>query len=147
MKYVIEALFCSLYRLYGLYRLYSYCGLCSLPEIAWEFQSLRSLLKNTLRTELSKFSWILTLILEELLRKRPLQAPFSATFLVHLGQLLHPDDIKKDMTLYGKWIYSGSNSDVFLCSFSSDGQVIVEKVVVGASGDNVYHFGCVRCSS
>lgn len=70
-------------------------------------------------------------------KKRPLQAPFSSTFLVDLGQLLHPDDIKKDM--YGKWMYSGSHSDVFLCSFSSDGQVVVEKAAVGASGNNVYH--------
>ena len=69
-------------------------------------------------------------------KKRPLQAPFSSTFLVDLGQLSHPDDVKKDM--YGKWLYSGSHSDVFLCSFSSSGQVVVEKAAPGASGDNVY---------
>ena len=69
-------------------------------------------------------------------KKRPLQTPFSATFLVDLGQLSHPDDIKKDM--YGKWLYSGSHSDVFLCSFSSGGQVRVEKAAAGASGDCVY---------
>ena len=69
-------------------------------------------------------------------KKRPLQAPFSSTFLVDLGQLSHPDDIKD---IYGKWMYSGSHSDVFLCSLSSDGEVVVENAAVGVSGNNVYH--------
>ena len=69
-------------------------------------------------------------------KKRPLQAPFSSTFLVDLSQLSHPDDVKKDM--YGKWLYSGSHSDILLCSFSSSGQVVVEKAAPGSSGDNVY---------
>ena len=73
---------------------------------------------------------------KRIVKKRPLQTPFSSTFLVDLGQLAHPDDVKKDM--YGKWLYSGSHSDVFLCSFSSDGDVVVEKAAVGASGGNVY---------
>ena len=33
-------------------------------------------------------------------KKRPLQVPFSSIFLVDLGQLAHPDDVKKDK--YGK---------------------------------------------
>ena len=47
--------------------------------------------------------------------KRPLEAPFSSTFIVDVSKLAHPD-VKKDM--YGKWLYSGSHSDVFLCSYS-----------------------------
>ena len=77
--------------------------------------------------------------------KMPLQSPFSSIFLVDLSQLSHPDDVKKDM--YGKWLYSGSHSDIFLCSFSSSGQVVVEKAAPGASGDNVYSLRCLQCSS
>ena len=69
-------------------------------------------------------------------QKRPLEAPFSSTYVVNLRNLSHPDDIKKDM--YGKWLHSGSHSDVFLCSYSPDGQAIIEKAAPGASGDNVY---------
>ena len=69
-------------------------------------------------------------------KKRPLEAPFNCTFVVDLSNLSHADDIKKDM--YGKWLHSGSHSDIFLCSYSSDGCVMIEKAAPGASGNNVY---------
>ena len=34
------------------------------------------------------------------------------------SKLAHPDDIKKD--LYGKWLHSGSHTDVFICTYSED---------------------------
>ena len=69
-------------------------------------------------------------------KRRPLEAPYSATFVVDISELSHPDDIKKDM--YGKWLYSGSHSDVFLCSYSLNGNVMIEKAAPGASGSNAY---------
>ena len=69
--------------------------------------------------------------------KRPLEAPFSSTFVVDVSKLAHPDDIKKDV--YGKWLYSGSHSDVFICSYSQDDKVSIERAAAGASGDNVYY--------
>lgn len=65
--------------------------------------------------------------------KRPLLAPFSLTFVVDIA---HPDDIKKDM--YGKWLHSGSHTDVFLCTYDGD-EVNIEKAACGTSGDNVYY--------
>ena len=41
--------------------------------------------------------------------------------------------------MYGKWLYSGSYSDVFLCSYSESRQVMIEKAAAGANGDNVYY--------
>ena len=70
-------------------------------------------------------------------KKRPLETSFSATFVVDISKLSHSDDVKKDM--YGKWLYSGSHSDVFLCSYSESGQVMIEKAAAGANGDNVYY--------
>jgi len=66
--------------------------------------------------------------------RRPLECSFSASFVVDISKLSHPDDIKKDM--YGKWLHSGSHTDIFRCAYS-DG---VEKAAPGASGDNVYYY-------
>ena len=69
--------------------------------------------------------------------QRPMETEFSSTFVVDITKLLHPDDIKKDM--YGKWLYKGSHTDVFKCSFGEDSGVIVEKMAPGATGDNVFY--------
>ena len=69
-------------------------------------------------------------------RARPLETTTSATFIVHVCNLKHRDDIKKDM--YGKWKHHGSHTDVFKCKFDDRSQVYVEKVAEGASGDNVF---------
>ena len=47
--------------------------------------------------------------------KRPLESSFSASYVVDVSTLTHPDDIKKDM--YDKWIHSGSHADVFRCTY------------------------------
>ncbi len=69
--------------------------------------------------------------------KRPLDVPHSSTFVVDVSKLGHPDDIKKD--IYGKWLHSGSHSDVFICSYLQEDKVSIEKAAPGASGDNVYY--------
>ena len=69
--------------------------------------------------------------------KRPLDAPSSSTFVVDISKLSHPDDIKKDM--YGKWLHSGSHTDVFICTYNEDDSVNIEKAASGASGKNVYY--------
>ena len=57
-------------------------------------------------------------------------------YVVNLHNLSHPDDIKKD--IYGKWLHFGSYFDIFLCSYSHDGEPVIEKAAAGASGNNVY---------
>ena len=69
--------------------------------------------------------------------RRPLEVPYSSTFVVDVSKLSHPDDIKKDM--YGKWLHSGSHSDVFLCTYLQEDNVNIEKAAPGASGENVYY--------
>ena len=74
---------------------------------------------------------------DRIAKQRPLQTHCSSTFVVDITYLSHPDDIKKDM--YGKWLYKGSHTDVFRCSFDDYGKVLVEKAAPGASGPNVYY--------
>ena len=70
-------------------------------------------------------------------KQRPLQTQCSATFIVDVTHLAHPDDIKKDM--YGKWLYKGYHTDVFRCTLDQNNKVCVEKAAPGASGSNVYY--------
>ena len=79
---------------------------------------------------------------ERIATRRPLEAPFSSTYVVDVSKLAHVDDIKKDM--YGKWLYSGSHTDLFICSYSDDNKVLIEKVAPGAHGENVYHLRRLR---
>ena len=69
--------------------------------------------------------------------KRPLEVPYSSTFVVDVSKLGHPNDIKKDM--YGKWLHSGSHSDVFICSYLQEDKVNIERAAPGATGENVYY--------
>ena len=68
--------------------------------------------------------------------KRPLNITRSATYVVDVSKLAHPDDVKKDS--FGIWKHSGSHT---LCSKSlcadDDGNVDVEKCAPGASRDNI----------
>ena len=42
--------------------------------------------------------------------------------------------------MYGKWLHSGSHTDVFRCTYSEDKVSIdIEKAAPGARGDNVYY--------
>ena len=44
--------------------------------------------------------------------------------MVDVRKFSHHDDIKKDM--YGKWLHSGSHSDVFICSYCQEDEVNIE---------------------
>ena len=73
---------------------------------------------------------------------RPVGTTHSATFVVDLSKLNHPDDVKKDN--FGKWEHSGSHPEVFKCSFNELESVTVEKCAPGASGSNVYYLRRLR---
>ena len=60
----------------------------------------------------------------------------SATFVVNVTSLKHPDDVRKDF--FGKWIHSGSHPFTFKACFREDGNIRVEKCAPGASGDVYY---------
>lgn len=61
----------------------------------------------------------------------------SATYVIDMGSLDHPDDIKRDF--FGVWTYSGSHKLSFHTRILEDGYVEIEKCASGASGDDVYH--------
>ena len=67
----------------------------------------------------------------------PLQVSHSATFIVDITQLKHPDDVKKDF--FGKWQHSGSHPIPFMTRFDSTSDVHVEKCAPGARGSNVFY--------
>ena len=58
---------------------------------------------------------------------RLLEVPYSSTFVVDVSELGHPDDIKD---MYGKWLHSGSHSDVFICSYRENGEVSIERATL-----------------
>ena len=60
----------------------------------------------------------------------------SATFVVDITSLKHPDDVRKDF--FGKWIHSGSHPITFKATIETDGEVLVEKCAPGASGNVFY---------
>ena len=70
-----------------------------------------------------------------------LQKPFnireSATFVVDVRCLKHPDDIKKDK--FGIWHYSGSHPQTYKVYIESDGHITVEKCGDGATGSSVVY--------
>lgn len=75
-------------------------------------------------------------------KSRPCQVNNSATFVVDLTCLKHPDDVKKDM--YGHWEHSGSHPEVYRCTFDDFNSVSIEKCAPGATGCNVYYLRRLR---
>jgi len=67
----------------------------------------------------------------------PVDITSSATFLIDITKLKHPDDVKKDN--FGKWKHSGSHQTPYHVQFNEDGEVELEKCAPGASGDNVFY--------
>lgn len=61
--------------------------------------------------------------------RRPLEVPYSSTFVMDISKLGHPDNIKEDM--YGKWLHSGSHSDVFICSYSQKDKYPLKGLLLG----------------
>ena len=66
---------------------------------------------------------------------RPINITQSATYVVNLEMLEHPDDIKNDN--FGKWQHSGSHPLLFRVHVESDNYMYIEKCAPGARGDNV----------
>lgn len=60
----------------------------------------------------------------------------SASFVVDVTSLKHPDDVRKDF--FGKWIHSGSHPFTFKAHFKEDDYVQVEKCAPRASGNVFY---------
>ena len=67
--------------------------------------------------------------------KRPLNITTSATYVVDVSKLAHPDNVKQDS--FGIWKHSGSHTQLFKVYVDDDGEVDVEKCAPGASGDNI----------
>ena len=65
----------------------------------------------------------------------------SATFVVDLTLLEHPDDVQKDF--FGKWLHSGSHPFVFKATFGEHGEVAVENAT-GATG-NIFYLRRLHC--
>ena len=66
---------------------------------------------------------------------RPTNISRSATYIVDVSKLKHPDDIKNDC--FGSWKHSGSHPQTYKAQ--EDGYVRTEKCADGARGDTVVH--------
>ena len=65
----------------------------------------------------------------------PVKVQCTASFVVDVTKLKHPDDVRKDF--FGKWSHSGSHPVPFKARITDD-YVSVERCAPGASG-NVYY--------
>ena len=72
---------------------------------------------------------------ERITTERPARVDCSATFVVDISKLAHPDDIKHDA--YGKWSYSGSHPVLFHVKMGKGGCVRIERCKPGTSGKDV----------
>ena len=70
-------------------------------------------------------------------QERPTSVTRSATFVVDVTKLHHPDDIKKDT--FGKWNHSGSHTIPFHIHIGSDDDISIEKCAPGATGSDIYY--------
>ena len=66
---------------------------------------------------------------------RPADITKSATYVVNIHKLEHPDDIKNDN--FRKWEHSGSHPLYFRVQVEPGDHLYVEKCAAGATGDNV----------
>ena len=80
---------------------------------------------------------ILKILLDPLLRYVLLDLSRSATYIVDVSKLKHPDDIKNDC--FGSWKHSGSHPQTYKAQVEEDGYVRTEKCADGARGDTVVH--------
>ena len=61
----------------------------------------------------------------------------SATYIIDISKLKHPDDVKNDN--FGTWKHSGSHPQVYKVQVEDDGSFHVEKCAPGAMGDDVVY--------
>ena len=69
---------------------------------------------------------------DKICQARPIHIDKSATYVVDITKLQHPDDIKNDN--FGIWKHSGSHPQTFRVSVEEDGYIRVEKCAPGATG-------------
>lgn len=63
----------------------------------------------------------------------------SATFIIDLDRLKHPDDVKKDE--FGRWNYSGSHVHLYRAC----GELEFEKVSPGARSNDIFQLRRIYC--
>lgn len=69
--------------------------------------------------------------------KRPTDIRGSATFVIDLDKLEHPDDARKDN--FGRWIHSGSHTTPFKAWLNEIGDVEFKRVDKEDAGVNVQY--------
>lgn len=69
---------------------------------------------------------------------RPVNVTKSATYVVNVNKLQHPDDVKNDN--FGSWKHSGSHPQYFRVIID-DNSFHIERCAIGATGDDVV---CLR---
>lgn len=75
--------------------------------------------------------------------RKPILVTKSATYVVNVKSLQHPDDIKKDQ--FGIWKYSGSHPQAYKVYYQ-DGYMSVEKCGSGATGPSVVYLRRLHCT-
>ena len=76
--------------------------------------------------------------------KKPCNIMESATYVVDMRALQHPDDIKKDQ--FGIWNYSGSHPQAYRVYHKEGGYISVEKRGSGATGSSVVYLRRLHCT-
>ena len=74
---------------------------------------------------------------------RPSSINQSATYVVDLDCLEHPDDIKKDD--FGKWNYSGSHVLHYQVEKTPGGELVLERVLPGTQGSSIFQLRRIHC--
>ena len=69
--------------------------------------------------------------------QRPTGTIGSATFVIDLDKLAHPDDAKKDN--FGKWSHSRSHTFAFRSWFSDEGVIEIERVDKDCTASDVQY--------
>jgi len=69
--------------------------------------------------------------------ERPTDIHSSATFVIDLEKLQHPDDAKRDN--FGKWNPSGSHTVPFKAWYNEEGDVELERLPSHTSGPDVQY--------
>jgi len=69
--------------------------------------------------------------------ERPTDIHSSATFVIDLEKLQHPDDAKRDN--FGKWNPSGSHTVPFKAWYNEEGDVQIERLPSHTSGPDVQY--------
>ena len=76
-------------------------------------------------------------------KSRPTTINRSATYVVDLDCLEHPDDVRKDD--YGRWNYSGSHVHHFQAERMSEDSLVFERVLPGTQGSSIFQLRRIHC--